>query len=335
MAYLPGLWYYLPKYEKRRSDMETIVIDHQFQEVLSFSDAGFPIQYYVDNLNQWAEYQVPLHWHCGYEIFTALHQDIEVQAGQEHLILQKGESIFIRGGQLHSYRMTEPGRICLCPNIVFTEEVLAPAAGTVFKKYFSPVLNNPALPYIILRGNKLWQTTLTEHLFKIYALLAANVPENHSDCGAIKPLQSDCPEIEVHQNLVSIFKILYSHQQELPHTQPGRPDQHSQIRLQKMLRYIQAHFLEEISLDRLAASAGIGRSEAGRCFKKYYARSPMSYVTLYRIKYAQELLVKTSLSVSEIAVRCGFKDSSYFIKVFRKYLSRTPSEYRNEYVQLC
>ena len=139
----------------------------------------------------------------------------------------------------------------------------------------------------------------------------------------------------MHQNLVSIFKILYSHQQELPHTQPGRPDQHSQIRLQKMLRYIQAHFPEEISLDRLAASAGIGRSEAGRCFKKYYARSPMSYVTLYRIKYAQELLVKTSLSVSEIAVRCGFKDSSYFIKVFRKYLSRTPSEYRNEYVQLC
>lgn len=176
--------------------METIVIDHQFQEVLSFSDAGFPIQYYVDNLNQWAEYQVPLHWHCGYEIFTALHQDIEVQAGQEHLILQKGESIFIRGGQLHSYRMTEPGRICLCPNIVFTEEVLAPAAGTVFKKYFSPVLNNPALPYIILRGNKLWQTTLTEHLFKIYALLAANVPENHSDCGAIKPLQSDCRKLK-------------------------------------------------------------------------------------------------------------------------------------------
>ncbi len=79
------------------------------------------------------------------------------------------------------------------------------------------------------------------------------------------------------------------------------------------------------------ASAGISRSEAGRCFKKYYACPPMSYVTLYRIKYAQELLSKTSLSVCEIAARCGFKDSSYFIKVFRKYLSRTPSEYRNEY----
>lgn len=95
-----------------------------------------------------------------------------------------------------------------------------------------------------------------------------------------------------------------------------------------MLRYIQAHFSEEITLEQLAESAGISRSEAGRCFRTYYAQSPMSYVTLYRLKCAQELLAKSSLSVSEIAYRCGFKDSSYFVRVFRKHLKQTPSEYR-------
>ena len=70
------------------------------------------------------------------------------------------------------------------------------------------------------------------------------------------------------------------------------------------------------------------RSVFRRCFKKYYAQSPMNYVALYRLKYAQELLLKSSLSISEIAAECGFRDSSYFVKVFRKYLGQTPSEYR-------
>ena len=46
------------------------------------------------------------------------------------------------------------------------------------------------------------------------------------------------------------------------------------------------------------------------------------YVTLYRLKCAQELLAKSSLSVSEIAYQCGFKDSSYFVRVFRKHLKQ-------------
>lgn len=95
--------------------MDTILLDHQLRETLLFEDPSFSIKYYVDNLNQWADYQVPLHWHFGYEIFSAVYQDIEVQVGDEHLLLQKGESILIGAGQLHSYIMTEPGNLCLCP----------------------------------------------------------------------------------------------------------------------------------------------------------------------------------------------------------------------------
>lgn len=49
--------------------MDTILLDHQLQEMFLFEDSSFPIKYYVDNLEQWADYQVPLHWHLGYEIF--------------------------------------------------------------------------------------------------------------------------------------------------------------------------------------------------------------------------------------------------------------------------
>ena len=101
--------------------MDTILLDHQLQEMFLFEDSSFPIKYYVDNLEQWADYQVPLHWHLGYEIFSAIYQDIEVQIGQKHLRLLKGESILIGAEQMHSYRMTEVGKCCLCPNIVFAD----------------------------------------------------------------------------------------------------------------------------------------------------------------------------------------------------------------------
>ncbi len=168
------------------------------------------------------------------------------------------------------------------------------------------------------------------NLFDIYAILAVskNVSDDSTDYWVVKPLKSDFPEIEVHQNMVNIFQTLYLRRNDMHHTKSGGRDHQVQIRIQKMLSYIQEHFTENISLKQLAASAEISRSEAGRCFKKYYAQSPMSYVTLYRLKYAQELLAKSSLTVNEVASQCGFRDSSYFVKVFRKHLGQTPSEYR-------
>lgn len=312
------------------SDMDMLLLDQQLQESLLFADLSFPVKYYVDDLNHWADHQVPLHWHLGYEFFSAFQQDIEVQVGHDHLILRTGESILIGGGQLHSYCMTTPGKSCLCPNIVFTDEVLVPMTSTVFQKYFSPILYDPALPYIIITPEKKWQTILLDCLFHVYALLAAG---EHADSDSLSrcvvtPVRSDCPEIEVHQDLIQIFQTLYCRRDEFHRTKSAGQDRQIQIRVQKMLRYIQEHFSENISLGQIAASAGISRSEAGRCFKKYYAQPPMSYVTLYRLKYAQELLAKSSLTVNEVAYQCGFRDSSYFVKVFRRHLGKTPLEYR-------
>ncbi|HJC72304.1 MAG TPA: AraC family transcriptional regulator, partial [Candidatus Ruthenibacterium merdavium] len=105
----------------------------------------------------------------------------------------------------------------------------------------------------------------------------------------------------------------------------------TQIRMQQMVQYIQKHFSEMISLEDLAASANISRSEAGRCFQKYYADTPMSYLIRYRLQQAQRLLLTSTLSVKEISCKCGFSDSSYFVKVFRKHMEQTPSEYRKTY----
>lgn len=314
---------------KNMNAMNTLLLDHQLQESFQFVDSTFPINYFVDDFNHMANHQVPLHWHLGYEFFTTIYQDIEIQIGLKHLLLRKGETILIGGGQLHSYRMTNPNELCLCPNIVFTNEVLAPITNGIFKKYFCQILNDSTLPYIVFSPKKEWQLTVLENLFKIYALLEATTSDKIVAHHAVEAIKSDCPEIEIHQHLVSIFQTLYCHRADLLHTESDVREQQTQIRIQKMLHYIHEHFTENISLEQLADSAGISRSEAGRCFKKYYAQSPMNYVMLYRLKYSQELLLQSSLSINEVAFQCGFRDSSYFVKVFRRYFGKTPSKYRS------
>ena len=112
---------------------------------------------------------------------------------------------------------------------------------------------------------------------------------------------------------------------------PSLPDTSPIFKQALMVQYIQKHFSEMISLEDLAASANISRSEAGRCFQKYYADTPMSYLIRYRLQQAQKLLLTSTLSVKEISCQCGFSDSSYFVKVFRKHMKRTPAEYRRVY----
>jgi two-component system response regulator YesN len=54
----------------------------------------------------------------------------------------------------------------------------------------------------------------------------------------------------------------------------------------------------------------------------------MDYLNFYRIEQAAHMLDSTELSVTEVGNRCGFWESSYFTKVFRKKTGMTPTEYR-------
>lgn len=313
--------------------MKPFILDHMLKEEFSFPDPSFPIQFYIDDLHQWPDGQVPLHWHLRYEIFSAFKQEVMVQIGEKRLILLPGESILIGGGQLHGYSLTDSTRECLCPNIVFTENILAPLTSTIFQKYFYPILNDPSLPHIKLSQYIPWQKQMLLCLFRVYQFLAGDVIYAVPQLSTFLSNQShsECPELEVHHNLFEFFKILYNHRSELDHANIQSQDSKTQIRMQQMVQYIQKHFSEMITLEDLAASASISRSEAGRCFQKYYADTPMSYLIRYRLQQAQKLLLTSTLSVKEISCQCGFSDSSYFGKVFRKHMKQTPAEYRRIY----
>ena len=92
--------------------------------------------------------------------------------------------------------------------------------------------------------------------------------------------------------------------------------------------YVNAHLSERLSLSDLAEAVYMSRSSFGHVFKSVTGVAPLDFVESVRLSHARELLAESDLPVTEIAMRCGFTDHSYFTLRFRRATGVTPSEFR-------
>lgn len=97
---------------------------------------------------------------------------------------------------------------------------------------------------------------------------------------------------------------------------------------QRIKRYIDAHYAEELNTDHLSKALHMGKTNLYAVCEKHYHMTPMQMVSHARLEAAKELLLSTRESIKFIAHTVGFADQSYFTKVFRKANGQTPAEYR-------
>lgn len=94
------------------------------------------------------------------------------------------------------------------------------------------------------------------------------------------------------------------------------------------LAYIDKNFAEHLILEELAEKAGYSVPQFSRIFLKYCGITPMRYVNITRVLAAAKLVSESSVSITEIAVDCGFDSLEVFERSFRKYFGITASVYR-------
>ena len=85
-----------------------------------------------------------------------------------------------------------------------------------------------------------------------------------------------------------------------------------------------------LSVDELAAAAGMSRSYFTKLFGRFYNMSPARYISMIRVEKAKALLSEGSLSVSEVASSVGFSSLYYFSAAFRREVGVCPSGYGKE-----
>ena len=125
--------------------------------------------------------------------------------------------------------------------------------------------------------------------------------------------------------LVHLLKYLFFEQylfSNAPRTQKIDDD------IRSVTAYMEAHLSEKIDVDDLAARVYLSHTGLIWKFKRQVGVSPLQYLIELRMQRAKELLLTGTLSVSEIAERCGYPNAYYFTNAFRKHTGKSPTAFR-------
>jgi AraC family transcriptional regulator len=96
----------------------------------------------------------------------------------------------------------------------------------------------------------------------------------------------------------------------------------------QVIDYIEAYLEQPIELEELAQVAGMSRFYFCRLFKKTIGLTPHQFVIKRRIERAKHLLKRSNLSISEIAVACGFANQNHLTRYFKRLTNVTPTVFR-------
>lgn len=102
----------------------------------------------------------------------------------------------------------------------------------------------------------------------------------------------------------------------------------SPFRIGKSISYLKTHYHNGISIKDLAKQANMSTRNFFLIFKKTTGCTPIQYLINLRITHASELLLHTTLNMTEIAQECGFSDSNYFCRKFRETTGTSPQKFR-------
>lgn len=98
--------------------------------------------------------------------------------------------------------------------------------------------------------------------------------------------------------------------------------------LREVLEHIDAHFREHLSVERLAAAAGVHATHLSRAFGRRFGVTIGEHVRLRRVAWARHQVVHTARPLSEIGLEAGFADQAHFARVFKHVTRLSPHQLR-------
>jgi transcriptional regulator GlxA family with amidase domain len=111
-------------------------------------------------------------------------------------------------------------------------------------------------------------------------------------------------------------------------TSPSAPTQITNVQLQRAKELLRAHLDGRILLEELARECGLSRAHFSRVFKQSTGQTPHGWLTQQRVAASRDLLANASLSLADVARRCGFANQSHFTRVFAKSEGVAPGAWR-------
>lgn len=255
---------------------------------------------------------LPHHWHNELEfIYLAIGQAV-FSIDDEAIPVQAGECVFVNSGQIHS-GVTQSEQV-LYYSIVFSHELITNSFDSL-RMLFNEIITNK---------------------LELFSHFRPEIPDQREVISELKAIVHELTEkniayeLALRSKLFSIFctlvrKNLYN---PIPQTQkyPVRSKRYELLK--NILGYISQNYNKKISLNDISKDVNFTPQYLCRFFKEMTDYTFSNYINHYRIETSCTLLKVSSLSITDIALECGFENISYFNRVFKRQTGCTPTEFR-------
>ena len=155
-------------------------------------------------------------------------------------------------------------------------------------------------------------------------------------CNVIKEHRGDIPYRSAGLRHAVISLILYLARR---HTDSGAQKsaaaKDENIRLS--IGYIYSNFNKQLNLNDIAAQVGLSKYYFCREFKRLTNETPFEFIHRIRCEYAKKIMSYSTKPLREVSEMCGFESTSYFAKIFRRYVGCSPNTFAKsaKYSETC
>lgn len=208
------------------------------------------------------------------------------------------------------------------------DALYVPAGGWNF-----PAINTPVTTFSILFGKQqLGFSLLHWDGVEVRNLAKQNVARRGPRIGSFLLQTLHEMQMQPHEQQTArmVVSSLLSHCVDLLGSQIQTASR-SQALFEAIRVYIDEHYAAPLTRESVAQAFYISPNYLSHLFQKTGAVGFNEYLTHTRLEHARQLLKGYDLKVKEVAHACGFVDSNYFCRLFRKNTERSPSEYRRQY----
>lgn len=254
----------------------------------------------------------PMHWHDEMEIVYVESGEYEEYVDLEEYHVHQGDIILVSPCVLHSFRQTDNKR-SIFRSIIFNFNMLTSNNTDACSiRYFTPFLDNMYINPVVISEEEPYYELLLNSVKTLIQLYNK---------------KEDFFEIKIKSELFNLFHILFKHFL-IPETHETNMKDNTTRNIKTILDYISEHYMNPITIDELADSVNLSKHYFMRFFKKYMGMTCIEYFNDYRLNIATNLLLTTSMQITEVARKIGITNLSYFNRIFRKKYNMTPKEYR-------
>ncbi len=230
----------------------------------------------------------------------------------QYKLEQGGREVFLNGGEMSFYDATQPHRITI-------------------PEQFSKILISIPRPLLDKRLNNVGKLTATKLATAsgIGAVVASMIQSTVQQLDQM----TDVHFQQLSNPILDLFTLLLSENE----VELSTLSRHRHFALLQIKQFIHLH-IKESSLDAAAVSAGVGLSirYINNLFYEEQT-SLMRYITTQRLALTQSYLsniIHRNLTITEVAMQCGFNNMAHFSRIFRHRYGVSPRAYRQQQLNL-